>query len=95
MKTLTSFRLTQMAKQNLKYLSKKHKLSESDIIEAMGNFFVDTPSIEFDFNVYMTSYKIKKSKAFKNFSEEYEKADAQQQKIMLQTFLENQSNFID
>ena len=46
MKALTSFRLLEMTKQNLKYLSKKYQLSQAELIEVMCNF---VEANEFDF----------------------------------------------
>jgi len=88
MKKLTSFRLPESAKQDLKHLAAKHKLSEAGIIEVMLGF-VDIPSQEFNFSVAVRSYKLTKSKNFQKLEEEYAKLNADEQKAMRQKLLEN------
>jgi len=88
MKTLTSFRLENKTKNDLKYLAKKHKTSEADIIAMMCEF-VQQPSSEFDFDVAARSYKLQRSKSFRELTKDYDKLNAEEQKAMRQMILEN------
>ena len=89
MKILTSFKLPQMTKQNLKYLATKHQISQAEIIEIMSDYFTDKD--DYDFSMQVEAFKIRKKPQFKKFEAIYEQASLEQQKVMCQMFLENRS----
>ena len=90
MKALTSFRLSEMTKQNLKYLSKKYQLSQAELIEVMCNF---VEANEFDFNTAAGTFKTENNPAFKKFKSEYDKLNRQDQKIIQQQLIGTDLDF--
>lgn len=87
-KTLASFRLSEITKQNLKYLAEKHKLSQAELIENMCDF-VDRPELDYDFMLAINAWRTEKNPAFKKFKKEYDRASISEQKIMWQKLTEN------
>ena len=90
MKKLTSFRLSEMTKQNLKYLAKKHQLSQAELIEVLCNF---AERNEFNFQVAAKAYKTEHNPAFIKFKAEYEKLNREDQKAVWQKLMESGFDF--
>ena len=88
MKTLSSFRFSEKAKQSLQNLSKKHEVSQAELIEIMLDF-AERPENEFSFEVVAKAFKTEKNPAFKKFKAEYEKLNPDEQKIMWQKMMKN------
>ena len=84
MKALTSFRLSEITKQNLKYLAKKYELSQAELIEVMCSF---VESNDFDFGEAVGAYKTENNPAFKKFKDEYDKLNRGDQKIIRQQLM--------
>jgi len=89
-KSLSSFRLSEMTKQNLKYLSTKHKLSQAELIEVMCVF---VEANEFDFGSAAATFKTENNPAFKKFKAEYDKLNRADQKIIHQQLIEADFDF--
>ena len=68
-KILSSFRLTELTKQNLKFLAKKYELSEAETIEAMSAVFANPENEHLE--VHIRAEKIKNSKAYQKFISEH------------------------
>jgi predicted DNA-binding protein len=92
MKVLTSFRLSEKTKQSLKYLSKKHELSQAELIEVMCDF---VELLDYDFSINARAYKLQKNPAFKKWEAEYNKLSRDEQKIMRQKLIDDGFDFDD
>ena len=90
MKTLSSFRLSESTKQNLKYLSKKFHISQADLISLMCNF---VEANEFDFATAARTFKTENNPAFKKFKSEFDKLNRQDQKIIQQQLIGTDLDF--
>jgi len=90
LKSLSSFRLSEMTKQNLKYLAKKHKLSQAELIEVMCVF---VEANEFDFGSAAATFKTENNPAFKKFKSEYDKLNRADQKIIHQQLIGTDFDF--
>ena len=90
MKSLSSFRLSESTKQNLKYLSKKFQLSQAKLIEVMCNF---VEANEFDFGTAAGTFKTENNPAFKKFKSEFDKLNRADQKIIQQQLISNDLDF--
>jgi len=91
-KSLSSFRLSEMTKQNLKYLSKKHKLSQAELIDVMCVFI---EANEFDFGSAAATFKTENNPAFKKFKAQYDKLNRADQKIIQQQLMGTDLDFDD
>jgi len=90
MKTLSSFRLSESTKQNLKYLSKKFHLSQADLIDVMCSF---VEANDFDFGAAAGTFKTENNPAFKKFKSEYDKLNRADQKIIQQQLIGTDLDF--